>query len=357
MRPKSLILIVIALGCGLVASIGISQVIENRSGDTAVAPTEKIYVAIADVAVGEPLNAQMVKLEEWPKDKIPLGAVRKLEDIEGRRPLTRLFPGEPILQAKLAGLNQIFGASEKIPKGQRVVSVKVTMDSSASGLLKPGDKVDVLVFLKGGRGISMTQTKTILKDVTVFAINDRITRDVEDDEASIKARTVSLLATPEQVEKIMLASELGKIKLSLRRSDDETPDSALGATIADLDADTGTDHSTNSEPANASNAGSGGLSAFLNGLDVQQEPAKPSWVMHVHTPGDVQVYNWDDSSSLPRELIPAAASTNRVNSGDFAGREVSADSAGGNRGATPEVDSGADMVDTHQESAPGDIGQ
>ena len=166
MRPKSMILIVVALGCGLVASIGISQVMENRSSDApAPLPTEKIYVAVRDVPLGQVLNAQMVKFEEWPKDKIPEGAIKTLENIEGRRPLTRLYPGEPILTAKLVDANKFLGASDKIPKGMRVVSVKVTVDSSASGLLNPGDRVDVLVYLKRGKGISFTTTRTIMKNV------------------------------------------------------------------------------------------------------------------------------------------------------------------------------------------------
>ena len=90
MRPKSMILIVVALGCGLIASIGISQVLESRSAEPVVVPTEKIYVAIKDVPLGSVLNAQMVRMEEWPQDKVPEGAVKSLERIEGRRPLTRL---------------------------------------------------------------------------------------------------------------------------------------------------------------------------------------------------------------------------------------------------------------------------
>ena len=53
MRPKSMILIVIALGCGLIASIGISQVMEKRAVEVpVVAPTESIYVALTDIPSG-----------------------------------------------------------------------------------------------------------------------------------------------------------------------------------------------------------------------------------------------------------------------------------------------------------------
>ena len=104
MRPKSMILIVIALGCGLIASIGISQVMESRVTDGPVeTPMEEIFVATADIPLGQILAEEMVRLEEWPQDKVPEGAVRTMEDIDGRRTLTRLYPGEPILHRQCGG--------------------------------------------------------------------------------------------------------------------------------------------------------------------------------------------------------------------------------------------------------------
>jgi pilus assembly protein CpaB len=300
MRPKSVILIVIALGCGLVASIGISQVMENRGDGPLIAPTEKIYVSTTDIPLGQILTPEMVKLEEWPEDKIPGGAVRSLEQIEGRRPVTRLYPGEPILGAKLIDADKFYGASDKIPKGFRVASVNVTMDSSASGLVNPGDSVDVLVFLRQGRGVSITGTRTILKNVTVFAVNDRFQRDPADESSGL-AKTVSLLVKPAQVERLMLAQELGRIKLSLRRSDDEAEDLAAGATIADLNAGTAGENRV------AKGMEPGGIADFLKGMkasgDTSADISKQVWVMHIHTPNDVQVFNWDDPRQLPRELL------------------------------------------------------
>ena len=72
MRPKSMVLILIALGCGLIASIGISQVVDKGGKDEApevqLAP---VYVAALDVPSHQKLNAQSVKLEEWPVDRNP----------------------------------------------------------------------------------------------------------------------------------------------------------------------------------------------------------------------------------------------------------------------------------------------
>lgn len=359
MRPKSMILIVIALGCGLIASIGISQVMERRAMEVAVAvPTESIYVALTDIPLGETLTAQMVKLEGWPKDKVPEGAVRKLEEIEGRRPLTRLYPGEPILAAKLIDASKFSGASEKIPKGMRVVSVKVTMDSSASGLIYPGDRVDVLVFLKAGRGIATTGTRTILKNVTVFAVNDRTQRELEDENESGAAKTVSLLVKPGQVERITLASELGKIKLSLRRSDDEMDDAADGATLADLGAaplgESSALGSLLTRAAQSSREASpGGIADFLKGMRSMSiadpaQSAKDGWVMHIHTPTDIQVFNWDDRKALPRELLAVPPVTNGEIKAESSDWEKLKEWDNSNGDAPNDTDSAADLTDTDQ---------
>jgi Flp pilus assembly protein CpaB len=94
--------------------------------------------------------------------------------------------------------------------------------------------VDVLVFLGSGNGITSPMTKTILTDVTVFAVNEHINREVQGDGTTIQARTVSVLVKPEQVERLMLATELGKLQLSLRRADDDVPADSTGASLADL---------------------------------------------------------------------------------------------------------------------------
>ena len=99
MRPKSLMLLILALGCGLVASIGISQVMDRHSKQQVAVETTPIYVALHNINLGDPIDASMVSLQEWPKDKIPPGAISQLDDLEGRRPRATIIQGEPLLDA------------------------------------------------------------------------------------------------------------------------------------------------------------------------------------------------------------------------------------------------------------------
>lgn len=239
MRAKSLALLSLALGCGLVASIGITQVMAKRSAPVAdTGATENIFVAARDIPLNEVLSVGLLKLEQWPKDKIPPGAVGKLEDIEGRRCRTRLYAGEAILKTKLFGKGQdLGGSSAQIPKGMRVVPVRVDAVSGASGMILPGDRVDLLVHLLANpsAGIREPCTRTVLQNVKVFAADTTTDLErVDGDGKSIQAKTISLLVTPEQAQKITLASELGQVRLVMRSPDDDTNTPIDGVTPREL---------------------------------------------------------------------------------------------------------------------------
>ena len=221
MQPKSVILLLVALACGLVASIGITQVISRRAQQSVpLGETIPILVAKDTIPAWTPLSAQIVKLEPWPKDRLPEGALTQIESVEGRRTKTPIYPGEPILEKKLfdKSANE-HGPTVMIPKGMRVVTVKVDQVSGGSGLILPGDRVDVAVVLRPDpiKGITEPMTKTFLQDVKVFAVNDQFhVEGATPEEKTIQAKTVSLLVTPEQAQMIMLASEAGKIQLVMR---------------------------------------------------------------------------------------------------------------------------------------------
>jgi pilus assembly protein CpaB len=228
MRAKSMALLMLALGCGLIASIGITQVLAKRHTESPrpTGDTIPIFVTVKDVPLGDPLAADELKLESWPKDKVPAGALSTIADVEGRRTRQKLYAGEPILENKLLSKGaSAQGASAVIPKGYRVVAVKV--DSvSGSGLILPGDRVDVLVYLVSNpqRDIPETSTRTVLQDVKVFAVNDVVELDNDKDgkDKSMSAKTISLLVTPAQAAKVTLASEMGKIRLVMRSPEDDT---------------------------------------------------------------------------------------------------------------------------------------
>lgn len=227
MRAKSMAMLMLALGCGLVASIGITQVMAKRNAEpAATGDTVPIFIAVKDVPLGDRLSAEVLKLEAWPKDKVPPGAISKIEDIDGCKTRTKLYAGEPILEKKLYSKGtSLQGDSALIPPGFRVVAVKVDNVSGGPGLIMPGDRVDVLVHLvrNASQDVQETTTRTILQNIKVFAVNDVV--DVEQqkdskDKEKLTAKTISLLVTPPQAATLVLATEMGKVRLVMRSPDE-----------------------------------------------------------------------------------------------------------------------------------------
>lgn len=236
MRAKSVILLALSLGCGLVAALGINQVLAGRK-TTAVASldTQPIFVAAKDIAIGDPVNLQMVKLEPWPKDRVPPGALSKTQDVEGRRPKQKIYAGEPVLEAKLLAKGDAgTGATDLIPVGYRVVPVRTDSMTSAD-LIRPGDRVDLLVHLTQGRGgVGKTMTVTFLRFIKVFAIDQQYTPNDTGDAAAAAAKTVSLLVKPAQAELVTLAQSMGKIHLVMRSPKDSDVDGNSSADVQEL---------------------------------------------------------------------------------------------------------------------------
>ena len=230
MRPKSLILLALALGCGLVASIGISQVMDRNGEQVVGYDTTSIYVALHNINLNDPIDAEMVSLQEWPTDKVPQGAITRLEELENRRPRTAIIAGEPLLEAKLLAQGEVHDPIGEIPPGMRLKTISVDAEKSAAGLLSPGDRVDMQLFVNRnpGAGINVARTRVILQNIRIYAVDQTVQRAADGGEGRTIAKTVSLLLTPDQANKVALAEQIGELNLIPRSPDDE-------ATIVDLE--------------------------------------------------------------------------------------------------------------------------
>jgi pilus assembly protein CpaB len=219
MRTRSIILLVLALACGTVATVGISQVMErNRtSPDLEMA---QIFVALTDINYGEKFTPQNVKLEDWPKSKVPQGSFTKFEEFDKQQAKYRISSGQPILQSLTA--DHLQGAVTEIPRGFQVVSVAVDQVSAVSNLIMPGNFVDVLVHLKKSQenNISQTTVRRVLKGIKVFNVGTVTQIQSAKDNAALAAQSVGLLVTSKQAEVVTLVSSLGQIRLVLCANED-----------------------------------------------------------------------------------------------------------------------------------------
>jgi len=312
MRMKSLILIFIALGCGLVASIGISQVMNRDTGPSL--EMEQVLVALADIDIGTKLDAQNVKLEDWPRTKIPDGAVRRLEDVKNKYSNARFFKCEPLHVNRIS--DSLGNIAVKVPPGYRAMPVKVDEDTVMKGI-SPGDRVDVMVFLKrNGADIPETGAFTILKNVRVFAVNTNTERANDSRGETANFKTVSLLVKPEHARELAVANSMGKIMLTLRRPDEK--DEAAGEEVTPINDILSGRSKLASEPAAAPSPAphpGSGFMGFVQSALSTEPPAMPAadaaplWKMELMSPSERKVFEWrTDKNQLPVEAAFGASS-------------------------------------------------
>lgn len=219
MNAKSLVLLAVAAACGLIAMV----VFEKMSNQTVSADEQKVKVLVAtmEVSPGTRLDESNVEFREYPIDVVPKNAVTTPEEYEERAVKVRTFPGDIIILDKLSKKGEV-GVSNNIPPGMTAIAIAVDKTMTSSGLLLPGDRVDVLATMQTpGRFGLGKQIKTVLEWVEVLATDDK--PEVESSKSNSNTSTVTLLLTMDEAKLVKLAEDVGKLHVGMRSKDDDQP--------------------------------------------------------------------------------------------------------------------------------------
>jgi pilus assembly protein CpaB len=222
MKPKTLVLLCVAVGCGLVAMIGVQQAM-SKPAEVRVEMVQ-VLEAQADIDPGVPLNDENVAFKEIPKDAAHADCVTTVEEYQQRSLKVAVVKGEYILKGKLSEKGQS-GKSIQIPIGKVLVTINVDETKTASNMMKAGDIVDVSVTYDARTPTGVqSKTMTLLECITVFAIADQTKNDMvrRSGDQNIKARHVSLIVTSEEANALALAQRKGQLQLALRNPMDLT---------------------------------------------------------------------------------------------------------------------------------------
>lgn len=183
-------------------------------------PATKIVVAAMPLPLGTRLNQHDLKLVPWPGNEPVPGMFTRAQDVIGRALITNVVQNEPILEAKLAPREAGAGLPATIPEGMRAVSVAVNQVIGVAGFVQPGTMVDVIAVGSpgGGGGGGNMLSKTVLENVKVLAAGQQVTQDAQGKPHTVPV--VTLLVSPEDADKLILASTQARIQLALRNTID-----------------------------------------------------------------------------------------------------------------------------------------
>ena len=214
-RSRLFILGLAALVLGGFFAMQAYRTIQARSNANAPAPTTEILVAARDIQLGTRIVDADIKSGHIPSSELPSGtfAAKSRAQVVGRGAILPIAKGEFILPSKLAAENSGAGLPSLIPAGFRAVSVRVNDVVSVAGFVSPGTRVDVLLTgtPPGGK---QPFTTTVLENALVLAVGQHLERNSSGDPQT--APVITLQVTPEDAQKLTLATSEGRIQLSLR---------------------------------------------------------------------------------------------------------------------------------------------
>jgi pilus assembly protein CpaB len=218
-RTRLLMIGVLALALGFLASVYVYKNLQSKTG-SADAGVD-VIVAADDLQVGARVEERDIKVIRIPGADLPPSAPRKRADVLGHGVIVPISKGEFILPNRLAGENAGSGLPSLIPPGMRAVSVRVNEVVSVAGFVTPGTRVDVLLTGTPGAA-SEEQTTTVLQNVAVLASGHTLERTATGEAQN--TAVITLLVSPDDAQRLTLASSEGHIQLALRNPLDTRQD-------------------------------------------------------------------------------------------------------------------------------------
>ncbi len=298
MRNKSLFLLLAGI-CGTVAAVGVGQWMNAQNGGASVEMAE-ILVTTQAINPEQQITADLLRLEQWPTDRIPAGSSSELNKFEGRYAKVPIFPGEPMLDVKL--MDDI--EDKVVPQGYTVVSLPAGRDGTVN-LVSPGDRVDIRGFFAKGEMFARDMALDVLTGIKVYGI-DGITKFDPEKARARNARDIQLLIRKADVEAFDFAKKLGEISLSLGSpapDDESTPEGeaseAARKFLKDLQDRRDEQERLRREAEIAGQTTEPGQTDL--------GPRKATFRTQKHTAGRTIVYEWVEGEPTPRIIADTGA--------------------------------------------------
>ncbi len=193
----------------------------------------KVFAVVAaqPLTLGTLVGAADVKLVPWPASAPVPDSFATIEEVTGRGVISPISENEPLTANNLGGAGAGAGLPPTIPAGMRAISVRVNEVIGVAGFVVPGTRVDVMVIINQESG---SVARVVVSNVQVLAAGTKFDQDVAKDGQAIPSSVVTLMVTPEDAERIGLASTEGQILLTLRNPLDTVATNSPGTRTPSL---------------------------------------------------------------------------------------------------------------------------
>lgn len=237
-------LIIISFILALLASAAVYSYLQTIKEDKKENENKVAVLVAADtLPPGTLITNEFIKEIEVSEDSLLVDYIQNVEEIVGKFTKDTILVNEGFHPKKLVTRGNE-DLSLRLNDGHRAVSVNVTGDSGVSDLMKPGDFVDIVLYLDeerdGDKVIRPKLSKIILQKIKLLAIDKQLNREEGIGGAEVPDRfLVTLSVTAEELEKLVLAENVGILKLALRPLNNTGNEDTNGATTEQLIAEFG----------------------------------------------------------------------------------------------------------------------
>jgi len=229
------LVLAVALTAAGAASLVVYQVVSAIPVREVEVASLHAVVAAKQIPVGTLLTSDHVKIVPWPARNPVPGAFTTIDKVVNRGAIVEVAENEPLTESKLAPLGAGGGLPPTIPEGMRAISVRTNEVIGVAGFVIPGTRVDVVVTVKERGAQSEPISRAVVSNVQVLTAGTRFDQEKSRaDGKPIPSTVVTLLVTPQDAERISLASSEGQITLTLRNPLDVAKTETSGVRMANL---------------------------------------------------------------------------------------------------------------------------
>lgn len=196
-----------------------------------------VVVASRNLQPGELINSSSVSLRKIPQEFINSSSITgdNFETVDGQGLLLAVKAGEPILSSYTVTRGGAYFSGTLKP-GRRALTIEVDEISSISGMLRAGDKIDILVTAKQPKRIGIVaatddMTFPLLSNLVVLATGQA---QRGSGNAAVTYTHITLDVTPDEANSIIAAKTGGKMTAVLRSPTDELPNKSQIKTMANV---------------------------------------------------------------------------------------------------------------------------
>ncbi|MBC5811681.1 MAG: Flp pilus assembly protein CpaB [Candidatus Eremiobacteraeota bacterium] len=214
-RITLIVAVVLAIGTGILTLRYLSSIQQTQVVEKPQAELKQILVAGKDIPARSRITPDMLTRVSRPANEIEPGALADPKQAQGDIALISIPSGSTITETKVGRPAEV-GLTVRLKPGMRAVSISVDKVKAVSGLLQPGDRVDVIASIPKVPG-SQPRAVTIIRGAIVLALNAQMeTAGATPSPDSQNLTTITLGVTPEQADLLMVADLNTTLRLALR---------------------------------------------------------------------------------------------------------------------------------------------